>query len=107
MQVAIGPRKIQGQTPAPKRRHQEREEISVIELTRIRELKFDWGRSDLNQDHVYANQAFTHKLNEFGIPHEAEEYNGTWGDKTWGDDGRIYSEVLPFFKKHLVFDRQP
>jgi hypothetical protein len=24
---------------------------------------------------VYSNQAFTHKLNEFGIAHEAEEYN--------------------------------
>ncbi len=73
-------------------------------LKSLRGFKFDWGRSDLNQDHVYANQAFTHKLNEFGIAHEAEEYNGTWGDKTWGDDGRIYREVLPFFQKHLVFD---
>ena len=73
-------------------------------LKSLRGFKFDWGRSDLNQDHVYSNQAFTHKLNEFGIAHEAEEYNGTWGDKTWGDDGRIYNEVLPFFKKHLVFD---
>ncbi len=73
-------------------------------LKSLRALKFDWARSDPNQDHVYSNQAFTHKLNEFGIPHEAEEYNGTWGDKTWGDDGRIYNEVLPFFKKHLVFD---
>jgi hypothetical protein len=73
-------------------------------LKSLRGFKFDWGRSDLNQDHVYSNQAFTHKLNEFGIPHEAEEYNGTWGDKTWGEDGRIYNEVLPFFKKHLVFD---
>jgi hypothetical protein len=73
-------------------------------LKTLRGLKFDWGRSDLNQDHVYANQAFTHKLNEFGIPHEAEEYNGVWGDKTWGEDGRFYNEVLPFFKKHLVFD---
>ena len=74
-------------------------------LKSLRGLKFDWGRSDLNQDHVYSNQAFTHKLNEFGIPHEAEEYNGVWGDKTWGDDGRIYNEVLPFFKKHLLFDQ--
>jgi hypothetical protein len=74
-------------------------------LKSLRGLKFDWGRSDLNQDHVYSNQAFTHKLNEFGIPHEAEEYNGTWGDKTWGDDGRIYNEVLPFFQKHLNFER--
>jgi hypothetical protein len=73
-------------------------------LKSLRGLKFDWGRGDLNQDHVYSNQAFTHKLNEFGIGHEAEEYNGTWGDKTWGDDGRIYNEVLPFFKKHLIFD---
>jgi hypothetical protein len=73
-------------------------------LKSLRGFKFDWGRSDLNQDHVYSNQAFTHKLNEFGIPHEAEEYNGVWGDKTWGDDGRIYNEVLPFFKKHMVFE---
>jgi hypothetical protein len=73
-------------------------------LKTLRGFKFDWARSDPNQDHVYSNQAFTHKLNEFGIAHEAEEYNGSWGDKTWGDDGRIYSEVLPFFKKHLVLD---
>jgi len=73
-------------------------------LKSLRGLKFDWGRSDLNQDHVYANQALTHKLNEFGIAHEAEEYNGTWGEKTWLSDGRIYDEVLPFFQKHLVFE---
>jgi hypothetical protein len=75
-------------------------------LKSLRGFKFDWGRSDLNQDHVYSNQAITHKLNEFGIPHEAEEYNGVWGDKSWGDDGRIYSDVLPFFKKHLLFDER-
>jgi hypothetical protein len=73
-------------------------------LKSLRGLKFDWGRSDLNQDHVYANQALTHKLNEFGIAHEAEEYNGTWGEETWVAGGRIYDEVLPFFQKHLVFD---
>jgi hypothetical protein len=73
----------------------------------LRGLKFDWGRSDPNQDHVYSNQAFTHKLNEFGIPHEAEEYNGEGGDKNWGEDGRVYNEVLPFFRKHLVFESEP
>jgi hypothetical protein len=46
-------------------------------------------------------------LDEFGIAHEAEEYNGIWGDKTWGEDGRVYAEVLPFFRKHLVFSRNP
>jgi hypothetical protein len=73
-------------------------------LKSLRGFKFDWARSDLNQDHVYSNQAFTHKLNEFGIVHEAEEYNGTWGEANWVEEGRVYTEVLPFFERHLVFD---
>ena len=76
-------------------------------LKSLRGLRFDWARNDGNQDHVYANQAFTHKLNEFGIPHEAEEYNGVWGTGNWGVDGRAYTEVLPFFARHLVFDGTP
>jgi hypothetical protein len=71
-------------------------------LKSLRGLKFDWPRSDANQDHVYANQALTHKLNEFGIVHEAEEYDGTWGEPNWGEDGRVAAEVLPFFKRHLA-----
>jgi hypothetical protein len=74
-------------------------------LKSLRGFKFDWARNDPNQDHVYANQALTHKLDEFGVPHEAEEYNGLWGDGVWGDAGRVYTEVLPFFARHLVFDR--
>jgi enterochelin esterase-like enzyme len=72
-------------------------------LKSLRGFKFDWARSDGNFDHVYANQALTHKLNEFGIPHEAEEYNGMSGDGTWDENGRIAAEVLPFFQRHLVF----
>ena len=71
-------------------------------LKSLRGFKFDWDRSDLNQDHVYSNQALTHKLNELGIVHEAEEFNGTWGETYWGADGRIYSEVLPFFQRHWL-----
>jgi hypothetical protein len=73
-------------------------------LKSLRGFKFDWARNDGNYDHVYSAQAFTHKLNEFGIVHEAEEYNGAWGEPNWGVDGRIYTEVLPFFQRHLVFD---
>ena len=73
-------------------------------LKSLRGLRFDWARNDGNQDHVYSNQAFTHKLNEFGIPHEAEEYNGVWGTGNWGADGRVYTEALPFFARHLVFN---
>jgi hypothetical protein len=72
-------------------------------LKSLRGLKFDWPRSDPNQDHVYANQALTHKLNEFGIVHEAEEYNGVWGTGNWGESGRIFTAMLPFFQRNLVF----
>lgn len=72
-------------------------------LKSLRGFKFDWPRSDVIQDHIYSNQAFTHKLNEFGIPHEAEEYNGNQDDPNWGPDGRIYTDLLPFFHRHLVF----
>lgn len=72
-------------------------------LKSLRGFKFDWSRSDQNPDHIYSNQAFTHKLNEFGVVHEAEEYNGNWGEPNWGENGRIYNDLLPFFQKHLVF----
>jgi pimeloyl-ACP methyl ester carboxylesterase len=73
-------------------------------LNSLRGFKFDWNRSDGNYDHVFANQAFTRKLREYGVAHQAEEYNGVWDDSNWGEDGRIYTEVMPFFQKHLVFD---
>jgi hypothetical protein len=72
-------------------------------LKSLRGFKFDWTRNDANFDHVYANQAFTHKLNEFGVIHEAEEYNGAFG-ADWGVDGRFYTDALPFFQRLLVFD---
>jgi hypothetical protein len=74
-------------------------------LKSLRGFKFDWARNDPIHDHVYSNQAFTHKLNEYGIVHEAEEYNGSWGDSEWGENGRIYSDLLPFFQRHLAFDK--
>jgi Putative esterase len=73
-------------------------------LKSLRGFRFDWARNDGNHDHVYSNQAFTHKLNEFGIVHEAEEYNGVWGSGNWGVDGRVATEVLPFFARTLVFE---
>jgi len=72
-------------------------------LNSLRGFKFDWDRTDGNFDHVYANQAFTRKLNEFGIVHEAEEFTGASAESYWGTQGRISTEVLPFFARHLVF----
>lgn len=74
-------------------------------LKSLRGLKFDWSRNDANFDHIYANQAFTRKLNEFGIPHGADEYNGQFGESDWGTEGRMFTDVFPFFQRHLIFDQ--
>ncbi len=70
-------------------------------LKKLAAFKFDWGRHDANQDHVYSNQFYSRKLNEFGVPHEAEEYNGGWGDHMFERGGRIETDVFPFFQRHL------
>jgi len=72
-------------------------------LNRLRAFKFDWSRGDPNQDHIYSNQAFPHKLDEFGVRYEAEEYRGGCADRHWGEEGRVYTDALPFFAQHLAF----
>lgn len=73
-------------------------------LRSLRGLGFDWGRYDQTSAHVFANQVFSRKLNDLGVDHEAEEYNGGPWDKNWTPDGRFYTRLLPFFAKHLVFE---
>jgi hypothetical protein len=72
-------------------------------LRTLRGFKFDWTRGDPNPDHVVSNQAFSRLLTEYGVPHEAEEYVGGWGDRTWGETGRVRTDLLPFFAQSLVF----
>ncbi len=76
-------------------------------LRQMRAIAFDWGRYDQNQDHVYANQAFTRKLDELGIEHSAEEYRGNSWNQNWLEQGRVYRDMLPFFDLHLVFTAPP
>ena len=73
-------------------------------LRTLRGLKFDWGRNDPNMDHVVSNQAFSRLLAEYGVPHEAEEYVGGWGDRTWGETGRVHTDMMPFFARTLAFE---
>jgi S-formylglutathione hydrolase FrmB len=72
-------------------------------LKRLRGFKFDWGRNDTLYDHVYGNQKFAYMLEEYGVPYEAEEFRGWWGERHWGPDGRVMTDVLPFFNSTLVF----
>lgn len=73
-------------------------------LRKLKGLMFDWGRNDSNTDHIVSIEAFARTLDAFGVPYEAEAYRGGWGDRTWGEDGRVYTEMLPFFARHLEFD---
>lgn len=73
-------------------------------LRTMRGLALDWGAFDPNQDHVYANRQFSRTLEDLGVEHEAEEYNGNPWNKVWTDHGRIYERVLPFLNRCLVFE---
>lgn len=73
-------------------------------LRTLRGFMFDWARGDANADHIVSNQAFTRVLDSFGVPYEAEEYRGGWGERHWGEDGRVFTETLPFFARHLIFE---
>jgi len=73
-------------------------------LKTLRGLKFDWGRNDPIADHIVSAQALSRILTELGVPHEAEEYVGGWGDRTWGETGRVNTAMLPFFARTLVID---
>jgi hypothetical protein len=76
----------------------------VDDLRKMRAIAFDWGRYDTTQGHVYSNQAFTRLLDQLGIEHVAEEYNGGAYDKNWIEHGRVEDNMLPFFAQHLLFE---
>jgi len=73
-------------------------------LRSLRGFMFDWGRFDPTPAHVYSNQAFSRRLEDMGIAHEAEEYRGNPWDKLWTEHGRFYERVLPFLNRYLVFN---
>jgi len=72
-------------------------------LKSLRGLKFDWGRQDMIADHINGAQDLSRQLAEYGVPHEAEEHAGGFRDRHWGELGRFYTDVLPFFARTLVF----
>lgn len=75
-------------------------------LKSLRGFKFDWGRQDTVADHIHGTRVFASRLVEYGVPHEAEEHGGGFRDRHWGEQGRVYTDVLPFFARHLAFASQ-
>jgi S-formylglutathione hydrolase FrmB len=80
---------------------------SAAALRSMRGLALDWGRFDTTQAHVSSNRAFSRKLEDLGVEHEAEEYRGDPWNQTWTEDGRFATRVLPFLAKHLRQARDP
>jgi S-formylglutathione hydrolase FrmB len=77
---------------------------SAANLRQLKGIALDWGRYDETIAHVESNRAFSSKLEDLGIVHTAEEYNGTPSGKLWTNDGRFYTRVLPFLNQYLTFE---
>lgn len=72
-------------------------------LRQMRGLGIEWGRYDPTYAHVQSNRLFSRLLDDRGIEHEAEEFRGGVWDRTWTDEGRFYTRVIPFLTRHLEF----
>lgn len=77
----------------------------ISNLRSLNGIKFDWGRFDPTYAHVHSNRQFSRLLVELGVEVEAEEYQGNTWEKNWTEYGRVYSNLLPFFERHLA--REP
>lgn len=71
-------------------------------LKNLNALKIDWGRNDAPSITITCLE-FSKKLEAAGVNHFAEEYLGGHVDKQSGFDGRLYTEMLPFFNTYLKF----
>ena len=70
----------------------------------VRSIRFDSGRYDEYTHIPPTNLALSEKLVELDVPHVFEDYQGDHRDRMWGEEGRIATEVLPFFSRQLVAD---
>lgn len=75
---------------------------SAAALRSLRGLALDWGRFDTTQAHVTSNRQFSRLLEDLGIEHEAEEYRGDPWNRSFTEDGRFATRVLPFLERYLA-----
>ncbi|HEX8164044.1 MAG TPA: alpha/beta hydrolase-fold protein [Pyrinomonadaceae bacterium] len=66
-------------------------------LMRLRGFRFDTGWDDEYTHIPPTARALAHKLDELKVPFTFEEYNGDHRNRMWGRNGRLYTEVLPYF----------
>jgi pimeloyl-ACP methyl ester carboxylesterase len=70
-------------------------------LRSLTALKIDWGRNEEFTHIPYTNLQVSKKLEAFGIRHFAEEYIGGHVNMLDGFEGRVFTEVIPFFERYL------
>ena len=70
-------------------------------LKSLTALKIDWGRNEDFKHIPRTNMELSKKLEALGIKHFAEEYIGDHVNMLDGYEGRIFTEVFPFFQKYL------
>ncbi len=80
--------------------------INMIEdhlsaLQSLKAIKIDWGRNEEFSHIPLTNMQFSKKLEAYGINHFAEEYIGDHVNMLDGFEGRIFTELLPFFERYL------
>lgn len=66
-------------------------------LIKLRGLRFDSGYEDEYKFIPINSRALSRELTNNGIKHIFEEYNGDHRNRMWGQRGRLYTEVLPYF----------
>lgn len=76
----------------------------IPQLRSLISLKLEWGRNDDFKNVISSCRAFSKKLENLGIEHIAEEYNGTHFNRILEPDGRIAKEMLPFLNDKLEFE---
>lgn len=73
-------------------------------LLALQGIGFDWGRNDQNFGHVIGARRYSVLLENFGIPHQAQEHLGTGWDYSFAEGGRIRTLMLPFIGRYLAQD---
>jgi S-formylglutathione hydrolase FrmB len=70
-------------------------------LLKLRGLRFDSGYEDEYRFIPANSRTLSATLTNNGIGHVFEEYNGDHRNRMWGQRGRLYTEVIPYFESLL------
>lgn len=73
-------------------------------LLKLRGLRFDSGTGDEFTHIPVTSRELSRVLTDLGVSHVFEEYNGDHRNRLWGQTGRMYTEVLPWFSLLLKKD---